>query len=291
MTVPLSNRLSVLAERYDALLCDVWGVIHNGVAAFADAVEALSRFRAGGGRVVLITNAPRAGGDVYAQLEQLKVPRDAFDTIITSGDLTRGAIAARAGRSVFHLGPERDRSVFAGIDVRFAPVETADYIVCTGLFHDDAETPDNYRAMLGRARERSLFMACANPDVVVEKGGRIIYCAGALADLYRDLGGDVLYAGKPYAPIYEAAFAAAATLTGAPVPRSRMLAIGDSVRTDFTGARALGLDFLFVTSGIHAEELHPATSGGRDAPDEAVLARMFADAGALPLAATARLRW
>jgi HAD superfamily hydrolase (TIGR01459 family) len=286
MTVPISNRLSVLAERYDALLCDVWGVIHNGVAAFPDAVEALAHYRAGGGRVILITNAPRANADVYTQLERLNVPRDAFDTIVTSGDLTRGAIVARAGQSVFHLGPERDRSVFAGIDVRFADADTADFIVCTGLFHDDTETPENYRDMLARAHERGLFMACANPDVIVEKGGRIIYCAGALADLYRDLGGDVLYAGKPYAPIYEAAFAEAAKLAGAPVPRARMLAIGDSVRTDFTGARNLGLDFLFVTSGIHAEEL-----GARDAPDEAMLAKMFAEAGALPMAVTARLRW
>lgn len=291
MTVPASNRLSALSGRYDALLCDVWGVIHNGVAAFPDAVEALAHYRAGGGRVVLITNAPRANADVYIQLDRLNVPRAAYDTIVTSGDLTRGAIVARAGQSVFHLGPERDRSVFAGIDLRFAPVETADYIVCTGLFHDDTETPENYRDMLARAHERGLFMACANPDVVVEKGGRIIYCAGALADLYRDLGGDVLYAGKPYPPIYEAAFAAADQLTGAPVPRSRMLAIGDSVRTDFTGAQALGLDFLFVTSGIHAQELHTEGPGVRDTPDEAMLAKMFADAGARPMAVTAQLRW
>ncbi|MBN9051368.1 MAG: TIGR01459 family HAD-type hydrolase [Rhizobiales bacterium] len=286
MTVSLDSRLSVLAGRYDALLCDVWGVIHNGVAAFPDAVKALSHYRAGGGRVILITNAPRANADVYTQLDRLNVPRTAYDTIVTSGDLTRGAIRARAGQSVFHLGPERDRSVFAGIDVRFAGVDDADFIVCTGLFNDDTETPENYRDMLGRARSRSLFMACANPDVIVEKGGRIIYCAGALADLYRDLGGDVLYAGKPYAPIYEAAFAAAEKFAGAPVARSRMLAIGDSVRTDFTGARNLGLDFLFVTSGIHAEEL-----GARDAPDATMLAKMFAGVGALPMAATARLRW
>lgn len=286
MTVSLSNPLSALAGRYDALLCDVWGVIHNGVAASPDAVEALSHYRAGGGRVVLITNAPRANADVYTQLDRLKVPRAAYDTIVTSGDLTRGAILARAGQSVFHLGPARDRSVFAGIDVRFAGADDADFIVCTGLFNDDTETPDDYRAMLGRARERSLFMACANPDVIVEKGGRIIYCAGALADLYRDLGGNVLYAGKPYAPIYEAAFAAADKLAGVPVARARMLAIGDSVRTDFTGARNLGIDFLFVTSGIHAEEL-----GARDAPDAAMLAKIFAGAGALPMAATARLRW
>jgi len=286
MTVSIDNRLSALAGRYDALLCDVWGVIHNGVAAFPDAVEALSHYRAGGGRVILITNAPRANADVYTQLDRLNVPRAAYDTIVTSGDLTRGAILARAGQSVFHLGPERDRSVFAGIDVRFAGMDDADFIVCTGLFNDDTETPENYRDMLGRARSRSLFMACANPDVIVEKGGRIIYCAGALADLYRDLGGDVLYAGKPYAPIYEAVFAAAEKFTGVPVARSRMLAIGDSVRTDFTGARNLGLDFLFVTSGIHAEEL-----GARDAPDATMLAKMFAGTGALPMAATARLRW
>ena len=176
--------------------------------------------------------------------------------------------------------------MYATLDVRFAPVESADYAVCSGLFNDETETAEDYRDILGRMRARNLFMVCANPDIVVERGDRLVACAGAIADLYRDMGGDVLYAGKPYRPIYDQALATAESVRGAPTALARVLAIGDSVRTDVTGAAAFGVDCLFVTAGIHAEEL-----GGRDTPDRSVVQQIFAGAGVMPKAVTRRLAW
>jgi HAD superfamily hydrolase (TIGR01459 family) len=204
------ERFEPLASAYDVLLCDVWGVVHNGVAAFAEAGDALARFRARGGTVILITNAPRPGAAVRKILDGLGVRRDAYDAITSSGDVTRGIVEAKRAERVFHLGPLRDRPIFAGLDVTFAPLETADYVVCSGLFDDTVETPESYREMLALMRERSLFMVCANPDVVVERGDTLVYCAGALADAYVALGGETLYCGKPHAPIYEAALGQAA---------------------------------------------------------------------------------
>jgi HAD superfamily hydrolase (TIGR01459 family) len=267
-------------------LCDVWGVLHNGITAFRETGEALSRFRAGGGTVVLISNAPRPGEFVQRQLDRLGVMRSAYDGIETAGDVTRTVVAARAGERVFHLGPPRDRPIFAGLDVRFAPAESADYVVCSGLYDDESETPDDYRELLGRLRDRALLMVCANPDVVVERGDRLVYCAGAIADLYVQLGGEVLYAGKPHRPIYDQALAKAAALRGEAPRRDQVIAIGDSVRTDLAGAAGANIDFLFVTAGIHAEEL-----GGRDDPDPAALNRIFAAAGLVPKAAMRRLVW
>jgi HAD superfamily hydrolase (TIGR01459 family) len=195
-------------------------------------------------------------------------------------------VAERPGQSVFHLGPERDRAIFAGLDLAFAAMESADYIVCTGLFDDENETAEDYRALLGAALGRNLYMVCANPDVVVERGDRLVYCAGALADLYVAIGGEALYAGKPHRPIYDAALARAAALRSGATPHARVLAIGDSVRTDLKGAAAYGVDCLFVTAGIHAEEL-----GHREAPDLQALADIFAAAGVTPSAVTRRLAW
>jgi HAD superfamily hydrolase (TIGR01459 family) len=276
-----------LARDYDVVLCDVWGVVHNGLTAFPAACDALMRFRAGGGITILITNAPRSGAAVSRILDRLKVPRDAYDAITSSGDVTRGIVETRLAETVFHLGPERDLSIFAGLDVKFAPPETADYVVCSGLFDDTTETPDNYRGMLAALRARSLFMVCANPDVVVERGDALVYCAGALADAYAALGGQVRYCGKPHAPIYELALATAAALRDGKTPaRDRVLAIGDSVRTDLTGAAAFGLDCMFVTSGIHADQY-----GSREAPDLAALDTLFAKAGVAPRAVMRELVW
>ena len=284
--IKLTEHFSALAASYDVVLCDVWGVTHNGIAAFPEACDALARFRAGGGTVILLTNAPRRGEAVLRQLDQYGVPRNAYDGIASSGDVTCGVMAQRPGQSVFHLGPQRDISIFDGLDIRFAPIEEADYVVCTGLFNDDVETPESYRDMLGIMRRRNLFMICGNPDVVVERGDRLVYCAGAVADLYGSLGGEVLSAGKPYRPIYDMALARAEKARGAKTPLSRVLAIGDSVRTDLKGAAAFGIDCLFVTAGIHAEEL-----GGRDDPDLQLLAGIFDDAGAAARAVTRALVW
>ncbi|HEX2151236.1 MAG TPA: TIGR01459 family HAD-type hydrolase [Stellaceae bacterium] len=276
MTTPalsLTSSFSDLASNYDLVLSDVWGVVHNGLAAWPDACNALARFREGGGAVVLISNAPRPGERLKLQLDALKVPRAAYDAIVSSGDVTVNEMAARSGQPVFHLGPARDHGLFAGLDAPRVEIEQAAYVICSGLFDDDTETPEDYRPLFERMLARRLLMICANPDVVVERGDRLVYCAGALADLYAELGGEVLYAGKPHRPIYDQALA-------------RVLAIGDSVRTDLTGAAALGIDCLFVTSGIHAEEL-----GGRDDPDLLVLHRLFEAANVHPRAVTRRLMW
>jgi HAD superfamily hydrolase (TIGR01459 family) len=280
------ERFAPLARDYDVLLCDVWGVLHNGVAAFPEACDALSRFRAGGGTVILITNAPRPGAAVQRMLDRLKVPHDCYDAIMSSGDVTRGIVESRPGERVFHLGAQRDVSIFAGLDVTFAPADAADYAVCTGLFDDTRETPENYRDVLAAMLDRSLFMICANPDIVVERGDELVYCAGALADAYAAIGGEVLYCGKPHKPIYNAAVGKAGVLRGGDPPPRRVLAIGDSIRTDLKGAASFGLDCLFVVSGIHAEDF-----GGRDAPDLSRLDAMLAGAGVSPRAVTRRLAW
>jgi len=276
-----------LARDYDVLFCDVWGVIHNGVAAFAPACDALVRFRERGGTAILITNAPRPGASVARILDRLAVPRQAYDAIVSSGDTTRGIVESRRGQSVFHLGPQRDVPIFADLNVTFAPVESADYVVCSGLFDDTVETPETYRDMLALMRRRALFMVCANPDVVVERGDTLVYCAGALADAYVALGGEVLYCGKPYAPIYRTALATAqGARGGAAVLLPRVLAIGDSVRTDLKGATALGIESLFVTSALHAEDY-----GDRETPDLDALNATFVAAEVKPLAVTRGLKW
>ena len=283
---PLIPHFSTLVPDYDALLCDVWGVVHNGIAAFPHACDALMRARARGAIVILITNAPRQSEVVARQLDKLHVPVETYDGIVSSGDVTRAVIEARPGQSVCHIGPERDRSIFTGVDMRLAPLERADYVVCSGLDNDDVEKPQDYRARLETMLARKLFMVCANPDVVVERGDRLVYCAGAIADLYATMGGEVLYAGKPYRPIYDLALAKAQAAAGRKVSASRVLAIGDSVRTDLKGARTIGVDFLFVTSGIHAEEL-----GGRERPDSKALNAAFAAAGDRPKAVMRELVW
>jgi HAD superfamily hydrolase (TIGR01459 family) len=277
---------SAIASGYDVLLSDVWGVVHNGIVSFPAACDALMRARARGAAVILITNAPRPSNVVAGQLEKLHVPRETYDAIVSSGDVTRSVIQSRPGQTLFHMGPERDHSIFTGLAIKFAPLESADYVVCSGLFDDEIETPEDYRARLELMLKRKMFMLCGNPDVVVERGDKLVYCAGAIADMYRTMGGEVLYAGKPYKPIYDMALAKAAEAAGKTAPLQRVLAIGDSVRTDLTGAHAAGIDFLFVTSGIHAEEL-----GGRDEPDAAALKKILTAAGDLPKAVMRNLVW
>jgi HAD superfamily hydrolase (TIGR01459 family) len=284
---PFIAHFAPFAGDYDVALCDVWGVVHNGVVAAPDACDALTRFRERGGTVVLITNAPRPGERVARTiLDRLGVPPAAYDGIISSGDVTRALIAARAGARVFHIGPERDLPLFDGLVAPLAPLERADYVVCSGLFDDTVETPRDYEELVARMRARALPMICANPDVVVERGDTLVYCAGAIADLYAAAGGEVVYAGKPYRPIYEQALHLAEAARGQRVEHHRLLAIGDSVRTDLKGAAAFGIDALFVTAGIHAEEL-----GDRSDPDAATLSGIFAAAGVAPKAVMHRLSW
>jgi HAD superfamily hydrolase (TIGR01459 family) len=288
MSVPVfTSHFETLASNYDVVLSDVWGVVHNGVVATPEACEALARYRQLGGTVVLITNAPRPGEVVVnTMLDPLKVPRAAYDGIISSGDVTRALIAARGDQRVFHIGPPRDLPMFAGLDARVSPLDDADYVVCSGLTDDTVETPDDYIDLIARMRARGLPMICANPDIVVERGDALIYCAGAIADRYAEAGGEVTFAGKPHRPIYDQALAIAQGARGATSDRRRVLAIGDSIRTDLKGADAFGIDCLFVTAGIHAEEL-----GERDNPDAAAAREIFDKAGVYPKAVMRRLAW
>jgi HAD superfamily hydrolase (TIGR01459 family) len=281
-----TDHFSALASDYDVVLSDVWGVVHNGVAAFPEACDALTRFREGGGTVVLITNAPRPNGVVATQVAHFGAPRSIYDAIVSSGDVTRDEIGKRPGQSIFHVGPKRDLAIFEGLDVTFAPVERADYVICSGLFNEETESPDDYRDLLGQMLSRRLFMVCGNPDVVVERGEQLLYCAGAIADLYARMGGEVLYAGKPYAPIYDLALKLAQGASGKYADRKRVLAIGDSVRTDFKGAASYGIDCLFVTAGIHSAEF-----GGRDDPDPDAVERVLIEAGGRPRAIARKLKW
>jgi len=242
---------SELAPSIDVLLCDVWGVVHNGQTAHPAAGEALERYRAGGGVVVLVSNAPRPSIDVVPQLLGYGVPRAAFDRIITSGDLTRQMIIARAGEPVLHLGPERDRTLFQGLAVECVDVEAAAYCVCTGFTDDEIETPADYAAILARMAERGLTMICANPDLLVERGHKLIPCAGAMAMAFEALGGTVIHAGKPHRPVYQQALALAQELRGGPADLARVAAIGDAIRTDVAGACGLGVRSILLLDGIH----------------------------------------
>ncbi|WP_243372956.1 TIGR01459 family HAD-type hydrolase [Microvirga solisilvae] len=251
----LVEGLKSLAENYDLILCDVWGVLHNGVKAYESAGDALTRFREKGGRVVLVSNAPRPGSSVGTQLDGFKVPRTAYDAIVTSGDLTRLAIEERIDRVVNHIGPPRDMPIYNGLDVRFGSIEEADYVVCSGFDDDEHETVENYRDRLEAMLRRDLLMVCANPDLIVERGHMILPCAGALGLAYEEMGGTVFYAGKPHAPVYEKALAVASTLSHRTISKNRVLAVGDAIRTDIAGAVGFGIDSLMIARGIHAKEL------------------------------------
>jgi HAD superfamily hydrolase (TIGR01459 family) len=248
--------LSEIADRYDALICDVWGVVHNGREAYRPACEALVKFAETRGPVVLLSNAPRPASAVVPQLDAFQVPRGAWQGFITSGDATRALLKQRVPGPAWAIGPERDHPLFEGIDLAFAGPGEAAFIACTGLVDDEAETPEDYRQTLTTAAERGLEMICANPDLVVQRGDRLLYCAGALAALYVELGGRVIMAGKPYGPVYEQALAEAAGLAGrVEIPRERVLCVGDGLPTDTKGANNQGLDALFVLGGIHGQEL------------------------------------
>ncbi|WP_306120849.1 MULTISPECIES: TIGR01459 family HAD-type hydrolase [unclassified Roseitalea] len=283
MPFPTVDSLDALIADYDAILCDVWGVLHNGVTAWPEAFGALRRARRAGRQVVLVTNAPRPHLPVRRQLAGLGVPEDAFDAVVTSGDVTR-ALIAQAPRRLFHIGTERDLSIFEGLDVELAEEREASAFVCTGLYNDETETPDDYGDLLARLRGRDLSMICANPDIVVDRGGKLIYCAGALARLYQQLGGRTQIAGKPHRPIYDKALELAEQARGSAIDRSRVLAVGDGMTTDVKGAMDAGLDLLFVSDGIHAREY-----GAPGAPDPERLAAYLTDFGARPVATMTRL--
>ncbi len=278
--------LAELAPRYDVLLCDVWGVIHNGRESFPEACAALARFRAEVGPVILISNAPRPHPPIVEQLDSLAVPREAYTQLITSGDATRLLLADRAPGKVWKVGPDRDWPLYAGIDLTEAGPADADFISVTGPYDDETEEPGDYRERLILCADRGLDLICANPDIVVQRGDKLIYCGGALAQLYESLGGRAVMAGKPYQPIYDMALAAAETALGRAVDRSRVLCVGDGLPTDVRGANARGLDVLFVANGIHGGE-----TVGIDGLNEVVVADLLRQEGLKANWAIADLVW
>lgn len=275
------DALSDIGPSYDAILCDLWGCLHNGVEVFPEAVSALQGFRNSGGLVVLLTNSPRPKAQVIEQLDGLGAPRDCYDEIATSGDSAQAAmVRGVVGRRVLHVGPDRDLPFFTELpeDLKVAePIQRvalaeAEGIVCTGLYDDETEHPDDYRGTLLSAKARGLRLLCANPDVVVDRGETRLWCAGALAELYTEMGGDSLYFGKPHPPIYDLALRRLAALRD--VPRDRILAIGDGPGTDVSGALGEGLDCLFVSGGLAAAATGTAPGGQ---PDPAKLTTYLSD--------------
>ncbi len=281
--IPVLDSIGSLARTSDAWISDIWGVLHNGLTAFPDAGPACVRFREQGGTIVLVTNAPRPEAKVARMLDRLGLPREAYDAIITSGDVSRSILVEYRGRNVFHLGPERDTGVFEGLDVRLSGPDEADVVLCTGLFHDEQETAEDYREVLTGLSRRAVPLICANPDLMVERGPKLIPCAGLLAQLYETLGGPVQYAGKPHAAIYERAYAAIAAARGSLPDKSRILAIGDGLRTDVEGAGRQQLRCVFIASALHVDD--------RRAFDSGHLQELFAGHAHRPAAAMRALKW
>ncbi|WP_103258477.1 TIGR01459 family HAD-type hydrolase [Tabrizicola aquatica] len=289
--------LADLAGRYDAVFCDLWGCLHNGKTAFPAAVAALQGYRATGGKVVLLTNAPRPKSSVIKQLDALGVPRDAWDIVVTSGDAAQmGMLSGAAGRRVHHIGALKDEPFFTDFAEDLAAyaasqppitrvaLKDAEGIVCTGLADDLTETPDDYRAALLLGKTLGLPMICANPDIVVDMGDKRLYCAGALAQMYEEMGGTALYFGKPHPPIYDLARRRLAESGAASDPQ--ILCIGDGIRTDVQGGIGEGLDTLFITGGLEAERF----GADVEAPEAGLLLPWLEGEQLSPTYAMGRLR-
>jgi HAD superfamily hydrolase (TIGR01459 family) len=268
------------------IISDVWGVIHNGLQAWPQSYEALAKAKASGRPVILVTNAPRPSPIIITQLDKLGVPRNSYDGIVSSGDLAVEIIRARTKNKIYHIGPERDLALYDGLDVELTALDSCNYVVCSGLFDDDNETPEDYRATLTHMLERKLDFICANPDKVVERGTKLIYCAGALADVYESLGGKTLMAGKPYPLIYEEALKKATRFTGQAYLPHEVLCIGDALRTDIKGANRLGATSLFTIDGIHGHEVME-----NGALNHTKLNALFAAAGCETTGAMHKLAW
>jgi HAD superfamily hydrolase (TIGR01459 family) len=284
---PILDHAGPLLERYHVVFCDVWGVIHNGITAFEGACAALTQFRERGGTVILVSNAPVPKHRVAHMLDSRRVPVSAYDDIVSSGDIALAHVRERGFERLFCLGPQdRDQALFAALEARQTKLEDAQAIICTGLNDDRRERPEDYKPLLERALSLRLPFICANPDFVVDVGGTLLYCAGAIADVYEHMGGKVYWAGKPHLNAYETAHGKAETLRDANVAHEKILVIGDSLRTDLVGAKNYGCDALFIASGIHRHETMDdhALSPGK-------LGVLFADGSPPALAAMAELRW
>jgi len=279
--IPILASIRDLAGSTEAWIVDIWGVMHNGARAFEAAAEACAKFRQAGGSVLLLSNAPRPFTAVVSQLDGFGVARTAYDAGVTSGDVTRTMIKPWQGRPVLHIGPARDRGLFDGFAIDFADAAAAEVIVCSGLFDDSKQTPQDYGELFAGLVARGVPMICANPDLVVERGDKLVYCAGALAADYAAIGGEVSYAGKPHLPVYERALAAINALKGRAVAKDKVLAIGDGIDTDLRGAYVAGLRSVFIASAVHAP----------DGLSPAVLQQLFQSRAFAPVAALPTLAW
>ncbi len=279
---PVLGGFGIIAPNYKLLLSDVWGVVHNGVAAYPAACEALKTARANGATVILISNAPRPGVVVAKQIAKWGVPADCYDTIVASGDVARTELESRPEAKLFHLGPARDLPNYDGLPNKLVGEGECDIAVVTGPFNDEVEVAEDYRAMFEKLIKRDVLMLCANPDLVVERGDKLIVCAGALAQLYEQMGGKAIYAGKPYAPIYDQVVAVAEKMRGENIRKEEMLAIGDGARTDLKGAALQGIDCLFITGGIHAEDFSEEKNRAGE---------IFAEQAAWPVGMMHLLKW
>lgn len=288
-SIPLVTGIGDWADRYDAAILDLWGVVHNGLVAYPAVPECLARMREAEMQILFLSNAPRRSGEVAKRLIELGIPPESYDHIITSGDLVRGALTTREdpfyaglGHDYYRLGPERDWGLMENMNYRPVDFEDASFVINTGLFDDETETVDDYEDFISEALARNLPMICANPDHTVMRGDRLLPCAGALAEVFENRGGATSYRGKPYAAAYESCFAAFGS-----VDRSRILAVGDSLLTDIAGAQAVGIDAVFVTSGIHADALN----GSGDGLDLTAIATACGQACTQPIALMTHLDW
>lgn len=280
--IPMLDSIAGVSSSRRAWLCDVWGVLHNGIDVFAPAVEACRAFRSKGGLVVLISNSPRPGPGVAEQLAELNIHRDCYDAVVTSGDVTRSLVQSRPDKTMYHLGPERDQGFFDGIPVRFVDPTKAEVIVCTGLVDDENEDPSDYDPMLADFASRGALMICGNPDLMVERGNRLIPCAGALAARYEALGQAVIQAGKPYKPIYELAMKQLPD----DIELRDVLAIGDGVDTDIRGAASFGIDAVYIVSRVNLSD-----ETGNDGLNVTALRALFTQRNLRPLGALPQLAW
>lgn len=274
--------LAALRENYNALLCDVWGVLHNGRQAFDGAYDCLKNWRDGGGKVLLLSNAPRPGRTVAAQLDRMGVAGDAFDAVLTSGDVAQQMTLQRIkdGQRCFHVGPDKDMDLIDDAKIPLSGLEEADFILFTGMYDDDVETPDDYRDMMATWQARNLPVLCANPDRKVQMADKVIYCAGAVAELYEQAGGEVVWLGKPYLPVYTQAREKLAAMLDEP----KILAVGDGPKTDIPGAANAGLDALFISGGLAGASGHAI-----DTPEE--IAALLAEENTFAHYAMRHLVW
>lgn len=274
MTTPIMRRgLSAVKDQFNVIFCDVWGVLHNGERVYQRAVEALQYFRENGGAVIMVTNAPRPSNEIIADLYAMGVPQDTFDALVSSGEVTRDLIADYHGKTIYRLGPDSDDGLFEGIQVHFGSLDEAEAIICSDLEY--GRTPDDYQQEVLDWKARGLPFICANPDKFVEIGDELIYCGGALADVYQEAGGNVIMAGKPFRPIYQKASQLALETRNIQLADQKVLAIGDSARTDATGAARIDAGFMFISGSIHAHEL-----GDLHEPDAKEIEKLLAPIGA-----------